>query len=91
MSKINVLICGATGYIGVQLTKILANHKKVNIKYLCGSSSIGKKITSYEKSLNKYKKHIGVMTHETFNHHIRTHLKRPNPTSSRRLRQGNTP
>ena len=55
MSKINVLICGATGYIGIQLTKILVNHKNVNIKYLCGSSSIGKKITSYDKSLNKYK------------------------------------
>ena len=55
MSKINVLICGATGYIGIQLTKILINHKNVNIKYLCGSSSIGKKITSYDKSLNKYK------------------------------------
>ena len=53
MSKINVLIYGATGYIGIQLTKILINHKNVNIKYLCGSSSIGKKITSYDKSLNK--------------------------------------
>ena len=55
MSKINVLISGSTGYIGIQLVKILVNHKKVNIKYLCGSSSIGKKISSYEKSLNKYK------------------------------------
>ena len=55
MSKINVLIAGSTGYIGVQLTKILVNHKKVNIKYLCGSSSIGKKISYYDKSLNKYK------------------------------------
>ena len=33
MSKINVLIAGSTGYIGVQLTKILVNHKKINIKY----------------------------------------------------------
>ena len=55
MSKINVLITGATGYIGIQLTKILVNHKKVNIKYLCGSSSIGKKISSYDRTLNKYK------------------------------------
>ena len=54
MSKINVLISGATGYIGIQLTKILVNHKKVNIKYLCGSSSIDKKRYSYDKSLNKY-------------------------------------
>jgi N-acetyl-gamma-glutamyl-phosphate reductase len=55
MSKINVLIAGSTGYIGVQLTKILVNHKKVNIKYLCGSSSIGKKISYFDKSLSKFK------------------------------------
>ena len=36
MSKINVLIAGSTGYIGVELTKILVNHKNVNIK--CASS-----------------------------------------------------
>ena len=53
MDNINVLICGATGYIGTQLTKILYKHKKVNIKYLCGSSSIGKKISYYDKDLKK--------------------------------------
>jgi Acetylglutamate semialdehyde dehydrogenase len=51
MSKLNVLIAGSTGYIGVQLIKLLIKHKHVNIKYLCGSSSIGKKISYYEKSL----------------------------------------
>ena len=55
MSKINVLIAGSTGYIGVQLTKILANHKNVKIKYLCGSSSIGKEISYFDKSLSKKK------------------------------------
>ena len=55
MSKINVLIAGSTGYIGLQLTKILAKHKRVNIKYLCGSSSIGKNISYFDKSLIKYK------------------------------------
>tara|TARA_Y100000768_G_C23873627_1_gene631668 strand:+ start:16 stop:1047 length:1032 start_codon:yes stop_codon:yes gene_type:complete len=55
MSKINVLIAGSTGYIGVQLTKILVNHKKVNIKFLCGSSSVGKKISFFDKSLYKYR------------------------------------
>ncbi|MFL2887240.1 MAG: N-acetyl-gamma-glutamyl-phosphate reductase [Candidatus Pelagibacter sp.] len=55
MSKINVLIYGSTGYIGIQLTKILANHKKVNIKYLCGRSSIGKSISLYDTSLGKHK------------------------------------
>ena len=53
MNKINVLIAGASGYIGVQLTKILCKHKKVNIKYLCGTSSAGKKISFYDKDLKK--------------------------------------
>ena len=43
MPKLNVLVAGSTGYIGVQLVKLLSKHKKVNIKYLCGSSSVGKK------------------------------------------------
>ena len=55
MSKLNVLIAGSTGYIGVQLIKLLLNHKFINIKYLCGNSSIGKKISSYDKSLSKKK------------------------------------
>ena len=55
MSKINVLIAGSTGYIGVQLIKILVNHKKVNLKYLCGSSSVGKKISFFDKTLSNYR------------------------------------
>ena len=51
MSKINVLIAGATGYLGNELIKILIKHKKINIKYLCGISSVGKKITYFDKSI----------------------------------------
>ena len=54
MKKINVLIFGATGYIGLQLVKLLIKHKNVNIKYLCGKSSIGKKLNYFDKSI-KYK------------------------------------
>ena len=52
MSKLNALVAGSTGYIGVQLIKLLVKHKYVNIKYLCGNSSVGKKISSYDKSLS---------------------------------------
>ncbi len=55
MSKLNVLIFGATGYIGIQLVKLLLNHKNVKIKYLCGSSSIGKNISNYDRNLKKKK------------------------------------
>ncbi len=51
MHKLNVLIAGSTGYIGIQLIKLLIKHKKVFIKYLCGSSSVGKKISYFDKSL----------------------------------------
>ena len=55
MSKLNVLVCGSTGYIGIELVKILAKHKKIHIKYLCGNSSVGKNISFYDKSLSKKK------------------------------------
>ena len=55
MHKIDALIAGSTGYIGVQLIKLLVKHKYINIKYLCGNTSVGKKISSYENSL-KFKK-----------------------------------
>ena len=55
MPKINALVAGSTGYIGIQLIKLLVKHKYVNIKYLCGNSSVGKKISNYEKSLSNKK------------------------------------
>ena len=50
MRKINALVAGCTGYIGVQLIKLLIQHKYVNIKYLCGNSSVGKEISKFDKS-----------------------------------------
>ena len=55
MRKLDALIAGSTGYIGVQLIKLLVNHKYINIKYLCGNSSVGKNISFYDKSLSSKK------------------------------------
>ncbi len=55
MPKLNALVAGSTGYIGTQLIKLLVKHRYISIKYLCGNSSVGKKISFYEKSLAKYK------------------------------------
>jgi N-acetyl-gamma-glutamyl-phosphate reductase len=55
MPKLNVLVAGSTGYIGVQLIKLLVKHDGVKIKYLCGNSSVGKDISFYEKSLSSKK------------------------------------
>ena len=55
MNKIDVLIVGSTGYIGLELLKLLTNHKYINIKYLCGNSSIGKKISYFDKRFKNKK------------------------------------
>jgi N-acetyl-gamma-glutamyl-phosphate reductase len=55
MPKLNVLVAGSTGYIGVQLIKLLIKHNGVKIKYLCGNTSVGKNISSYDKSLGAKK------------------------------------
>tara|TARA_B110000008_G_scaffold276650_1_gene316340 strand:- start:586 stop:1608 length:1023 start_codon:yes stop_codon:yes gene_type:complete len=51
MPKLNVLVAGSTGYIGIQLIKLLIKHNGVKIKYLCGNTSVGKKISDYDKLL----------------------------------------
>ncbi len=55
MQKLNTLVAGSTGYIGIELIKLLVNHRKIRIKYLCGNSSIGKNIYSYDKLLKNKK------------------------------------
>ena len=51
MHKLNVLIAGSTGYIGIQLINLLIKHRFIKIKYLCGNNSIGKKISFFDKKL----------------------------------------
>ena len=53
MSRLNALIAGSTGYIGIQLIKLLIKHPNINIKYLCGNTSKGKSIDTFDKSIKK--------------------------------------
>ena len=53
LKKINVVIAGATGYVGLDLVNILAKHPKVNIKYLCAQKNIGKKINNFDNRIKK--------------------------------------
>ena len=52
-NKINIAVIGATGYTGLDLVFFLTKHPKVNIKYLCATKSLGKKISSFDKRLKK--------------------------------------
>ena len=55
MPKLNALIAGSTGYIGIQLVKLLIKHPNINIKYLCGKTSKGKSISYFDKSIKNKK------------------------------------
>ena len=50
---INIAIAGATGYVGLELIKILTKHPKANIVYLCAQKSIGKSISVFDKKIKK--------------------------------------
>ncbi len=52
-NKINVAIIGATGYTGLDLILMLSKHPKVNIRYLCATKNLGKKITFFDKRIKK--------------------------------------
>ena len=51
--SLNTVIAVATGYIGLELIKILSKHPKVKILYLCATKSIGKSIYYFDKTINK--------------------------------------
>ena len=47
--SLNIVIAGATGYIGLELIKILSKHPRVKILYLCANKSSGKTIYNFDK------------------------------------------
>ncbi len=51
--SLNIAIAGATGYMGLQLIKILSKHPKARIVYLCAQKSIGKSINFFDKDIKK--------------------------------------
>jgi len=53
--SLKIGIAGATGYVGLELIKILSKHPKAEIVYLCAKKSIGKSIVVFDKSLKKKK------------------------------------
>ncbi len=52
-NKINVAIIGATGYTGLDLIYMLSKHPKVEIKHLCATKNLGKKINFFDKRIKK--------------------------------------
>ena len=51
--KINVVVAGATGYVGLDLVYYLSKHPRVKISHLCAQKNLGKKISFFDKRITK--------------------------------------
>jgi len=51
--SLKIAVAGATGYVGLELIKILSHHPKASIVYLCAKKSIGKSIYTFNKKIKK--------------------------------------
>ncbi len=50
---INVVVAGATGYVGLDLVYLLSRHPNIKIVNLCAQKKIGKHIKSFDKRIKK--------------------------------------
>ena len=51
--SLKIAIAGATGYVGLELVKILSKHPKAEIVYLCAQKSIGKSINIFDGRIKR--------------------------------------
>ena len=53
INKLRIAVIGATGYTGLDLVYFLSNHPKVEIKNLCATKNLGRKISFFDKRIKK--------------------------------------
>ena len=61
--SLNLVIVRDTGYVGIELTKILSKYPYAKILYLCKTNTIGKSIKIFEKTAPKLKLFFVCFTH----------------------------
>ena len=49
--SINVVVAGATGYVGLDLVFLLSKHPNIKILNLCAKKNIGKKINIFDRRI----------------------------------------
>ena len=54
VENVSVAILGSTGYVGLELVKILSSHPNITINFLGSENSANKKIEEFDINLNKY-------------------------------------
>jgi N-acetyl-gamma-glutamyl-phosphate reductase len=54
-NNVNIVVAGATGYVGLDLVYYLSRHPKVKITYLCAQKNINKNISNFDHRIKKKK------------------------------------
>lgn len=54
MKKLNVAVCGAAGYSGQELLRLLARHGGANVKFITSESQKGQKVSDVLPKLTEY-------------------------------------
>ena len=52
-NSINVVVAGATGFVGLDLVYLLSKHPCTNVINLCAQKNIGKEINKFDKRIKK--------------------------------------
>jgi len=52
-NNVNIVVAGATGYVGLDLVYYLSRHPKVKITYLCAQKNINKNISNFDHRIKK--------------------------------------
>ncbi len=52
-NRINVVVAGATGFVGLDLVYLLSRHPNVKLTNLCATKNIGKNINFFDKRIKK--------------------------------------
>ena len=71
---INVVVAGATGYVGLDLVFLLTKHPNIKIVNLCAQKNIGKQIASIDKRIKKKLPKISKINSKWSDQEIISHL-----------------
>ena len=66
VDNIKVAILGSTGYVGIELVKILSLHPNVVINFLGSENTYNKEISSFDSNLKKFE-HPLIKSNQDFN------------------------
>jgi N-acetyl-gamma-glutamyl-phosphate reductase len=85
-NKLNIVVAGATGYVGLDLVLFLSKHPNVNISYLCAQKNVGSNIKSFDNRIKKKLPKISILKNVNWNKVDLLFLSLPNGESQKLIK-----